>query len=216
MGSSPLTRGKPWRKVTPGKTDGLIPTHAGKTAEVGSRDGDGRAHPRSRGENAQVNCTQSIWYGSSPLTRGKLKKATNTPGPTGSSPLTRGKRNCSRQSGRQAGLIPAHAGKTEGAAGGLAGGGAHPRSRGENSPLTARPPARRGSSPLTRGKLDCRREALPQRRLIPAHAGKTNAGHSWVPLCRAHPRSRGENYNDAPHALAVEGSSPLTRGKLTS
>ena len=50
-GSSPLTRGKPWRKVTPGKTDGLIPAHAGKTVwfiNDGSYDG---AHPRSRGEN---------------------------------------------------------------------------------------------------------------------------------------------------------------------
>ena len=38
---------------------------------------------------------------------------------------------------------------------------------------------------------------------------------SWIVVADegAHPRSRGENTNDAPHAVPVEGSSPLTRGK---
>ena len=50
-GSSPLTRGKPWRKVTPDKTDGLIPAHAGKTVCHAVTSQAWTAHPRSRGEN---------------------------------------------------------------------------------------------------------------------------------------------------------------------
>ena len=51
------------------------------------------------------------------------------------------------------------------------------------------------------------------RGLIPAHAGKTHQATCPVPDTRAHPRSRGENYEA--HALAIQtgGSSPLTQGK---
>ncbi|ERH21014.1 hypothetical protein HMPREF1980_02430 [Actinomyces sp. oral taxon 172 str. F0311] len=70
-----------------------------------------------------------------------------------------------------------------------------------------------GSSPLTRGKLTQLDLQIEQIGLIPAHAGKTDR----CPLARrvrpAHPRSRGENINDALQALLDEGSSPLTRGK---
>ena len=71
-----------------------------------------------------------------------------------------------------------------------------------------------GSSPLTRGKL--RRRGCPrcQRRLIPAHAGKTARSRPQRPRCRAHPRSRGENGQDGHDEGAPAGSSPLTRGKL--
>ena len=71
---------------------------------------------------------------------------------------------------------------------------AHPRSRGENpsSPMT--PGAMSGSSPLTRGKLSTSTLPAAGGRLIPAHAGKTDA-RIWRMLHR-------------------NGSSPLTRGKL--
>ena len=71
-----------------------------------------------------------------------------------------------------------------------------------------------GSSPLTRGKRYTPRPGASERRLIPAHAGKT----WWRPppstRCAAHPRSRGENSDPFRMASAVRGSSPLTRGKL--
>ena len=73
----------------------------------------------------------------------------------------------------------------------------------------------RGSSPLTRGKLAAPPPTISTRRLIPAHAGKTNSRRRFDRSCRAHPRSRGENKGvgrDAPHR---PGSSPLTRGKLS-
>ena len=70
-----------------------------------------------------------------------------------------------------------------------------------------------GSSPLTRGKLPTGRPAGRRRRLIPAHAGKTDSGNrSWI-ISRAHPRSRGENTERTKTMKAYRGSSPLTRGK---
>ena len=90
---------------------------------------------------------------------------------------------------------------------------AHPRSRGENPALAARPATRRGSSPLTRGK---RHRTAPQRgrrRLIPAHAGKTPGITEMATTYKAHPRSRGENEAGGGECRVVAGSSPLTRGK---
>ena len=51
-GSSPLTRGKPSIPRTGRIAAGLIPAHAGKTRGCASLPGPSRAHPRSRGENA--------------------------------------------------------------------------------------------------------------------------------------------------------------------
>ena len=172
---------------------GLIPAHAGKTLSSPLALPDAEAHPRSRGEN---------FLGGSPFL-----------GDVGSSPLTRGKpRTCTKMPLRR-GLIPDHAGKTcvgVGIGGGLS---AHPRSRGENGPLSWCLPGRGGSSPLTRGKLYCVISFPPLVRLIPAHAGKTvrhpmlNAGG------RAHPRSRGENSVIVVSFRCGQGSSPITRGK---
>ena len=70
-----------------------------------------------------------------------------------------------------------------------------------------------GSSPLTRGKRSESQRSQTQRRLIPAHAGKT-VSQAWGSAARsAHPRSRGENAPTPTAAVAPSGSSPLTRGK---
>ena len=92
-GSSPLTRGKRSRAWSPTPTPGLIPAHAGKTAPHDAGAPPAPAHPRSRGENQLPETCIIIGMGSSPLTRGK-----------------RGGWN---RSAARAGLIPAHAGKTE-------------------------------------------------------------------------------------------------------
>ena len=211
-GSSPLTRGKH------GLTDGLkdrerlIPAHAGKTATSSACTGTLWAHPRSRGENGAG--------------RGESRRC------AGSSPLTRGKRR--RQSRRRlaAGLIPAHAGKTESSTPRSTRSWAHPRSRGENhyeyakpenvkgsSPLTRGkrctppPSGAHGSSPLTRGKPCVLQRRLYPRGLIPAHAGKTRRSLSTAKTARAHPRSRGENMGPNLAKAWIKGSSPLTRGK---
>ena len=113
-GSSPLTRGKRDERVVSGYDDGLIPAHAGKTDRPHAGHLLAGAHPRSRGENSTSDEKPARGMGSSPLTRGK---------PLG---LVLGFGN--------AGLIPAHAGKTAWVGLGWLGMGAHPRSRGENSP----------------------------------------------------------------------------------
>ena len=99
----------------------------------------------------------------------------------------------------------------------MAGAGpAHPRSRGENTPARHCTQCAGGSSPLTRGK---RVTLLPWQelvRLIPAHAGKTRPRGTARSAPGAHPRSRGENLRGLGAHGLVDGSSPLTRGKLSA
>ena len=91
----------------------------------------------------------------------------------GSSPLTRGKLVEVAKGHCLQGLIPAHAGKTRERFPRRERSEAHPRSRGENLRVSARPHGPQGSSPLTRGKREAGGQATERRRLIPAHAGKT-------------------------------------------
>ena len=193
-GSSPLTRGKHGLVQAGNGQGGLIPAHAGKTRPVTKRAAPSRAHPRSRGENRCLPEGVTLHQGSSPLTRGKRR---------------------SEDIQRDAdGLIPAHAGKTGTRSLGSMGVGAHPRSRGENLAVWDNVLYPLGSSPLTRGKLP---DSHAQKRLdglIPAHAGKTSQSLLHPFLTPAHPRSRGENVPPGPRRVGVEGSSPLTRGKL--
>ena len=91
------------------------------------------------------------------------------------------------------GLIPAHAGKTDGDTLDLASILAHPRSRGENGVEDVGVVGDAGSSPLTRGKLTHAGLARRERGLIPAHAGKTLTRSGRSAPWAAHPRSRGEN-----------------------
>ena len=111
------------------------------------------AHPRSRGENDLRLIAGMGPQGSSPLTRGKLR---------------RGIRRFKKER-----LIPAHAGKTARLQCKTCARPAHPRSRRENKQLLVAAASQRGSSPLTRGKRDHRRYRDRSPGLIPAHAGKT-------------------------------------------
>ena len=131
----------------------------------------------------------------------------------GSSPLTRGKRRRASHGRLATGLIPAHAGKTRSVPSTATRSWAHPRSRGEN--LCSRPhhESASGSSPLTRGKPCCACPARCRQGLIPAHAGKTLRRRRTRLGTGAHPRSRGENTAAGLPAAGVGGSSPLTRGK---
>ena len=154
------------------------------------------AHPRSRGENERVRLRAIRAWGSSPLTRGK---------------------HAILESGLIPGrLIPAHAGKTPSGGSSAWRRAAHPRSRGENCSHGLVEPGEFGSSPLTRGKPGRTFRCPTVRGLIPAHAGKTGQVISIVIVSRAHPRSRGENVDFFLDHGFVLGSSPLTRGKLSS
>ena len=131
----------------------------------------------------------------------------------GSSPLTRGKPKPASETEPKWRLIPAHAGKTALSSTGSTPPTAHPRSRGENSKSRDIARDSRGSSPLTRGKPTRSPRRTKPGGLIPAHAGKTICNAAPPGTRPAHPRSRGENTR---HRLArnrLAGSSPLTRGK---
>ena len=172
-GSSPLTRGKLWGVNATAQQDGLIPAHAGKTCSPRRRLPGVRAHPRSRGENTAGVVADRQRVGSSPLTRGKQNRVPCKPG--------------------DAGLIPAHAGKTTFRLRRRRIGRAHPRSRGENLRGRVGTGTVEGSSPLTRGKPARQRLCPVVPGLIPAHAGKTIGWAFRTDATRAHPRSRGEN-----------------------
>ncbi len=172
----------------------LIPAHAGKTKARVNTPQAQAAHPRSRGENASGLKICMTSRGSSPLTRGKPHRE---PG-----------RN------RTCRLIPAHAGKTRSLVWPLGCFPAHPRSRGENPLISSKKHPFGGSSPLTRGKRNHYRPTLRDRRLIPAHAGKTAPPSGARVSEPAHPRSRGENRPAFGRSRVGAGSSPLTRGKL--
>ena len=170
-----------------------IPAHAGKTPGMDTTSHCVSAHPRSRGENTLGSALAHQPPGSSPLTPGK--------------PPPRVVRGADLR------LIPAHAGKTEHVEDADAGAEAHPRSRGENCPLSGRSGQTWGSSPLTRGKHGGDRRRRARSRLIPAHAGKTISRYAGRHDVAAHPRSRGENVATSAPTDAQGGSSPLTRGK---
>ena len=73
-GSSPLTRGKLIQAVLSREFQRLIPAHAGKTVRHCASSSLGGAHPRSRGENPLRAHSTQHQGGSSPLTRGKLRR----------------------------------------------------------------------------------------------------------------------------------------------
>ena len=111
-GSSPLTRGARLRLYRRVFTCGLIPAHAGSTAMPNRLAKSSRAHPRSRGEHARIRTHETTREGSSPLTRGALRRAYSA--------------------SYKPRLIPAHAGSTPADRWGHAFARAHPRSRGEH------------------------------------------------------------------------------------
>ena len=132
---------------------------------------------------------------------------------SGSSPLTRGKPSGPIRSRCRSGLIPTHAGKTPGRRSARSGLEAHPHSRGENVARRRSVRASAGSSPLTRGKPPIPAKVRGRRGLIPTHAGKTRRRDPRRDDGRAHPHSRGENFDDDGGRRLDLGSSPLTRGK---
>ena len=192
LGSSPLTRGAPARKVPPARAHGLIPAYAGSTTTARIYAAGLGAHPRLRGEHT-----------------GRLQKNGYS---NGSSPLTRGAHGSVNTSDSAVGLIPAYAGSTRLRPGGRVPIAAHPRLRGEHKVTSSDMRAAVGSSPLTRGALarcPCNRI---EHGLIPAYAGSTLSVTRPSTVGRAHPRLRGEHSDSCANAVGAVGSSPLTRG----
>ena len=152
---------------------GIIPAHAGNTADVSSVRCSDRDHPRACGEHSMAL----------PLVNGS----------TGSSPRMRGTRIPLPTFATEIGIIPAHAGNTSKRLSGGTSGRDHPRACGEHFALPAALFALLGSSPRMRGTHDACGRARSNRGIIPAHAGNTLPPSHCKPNSGDHPRACGEH-----------------------
>ena len=237
VGSSPLSRGILADHAEALAAPGIIPALAGNTSIPSPGRWCGTDHPRSRGEYSSTAQSDFPLPGSSPLSRGIQRRgvsagprcriipalAGNTP-PTcppsakppdhprsrgeyratlcnmtrrsGSSPLSRG------IPGQQVARHPA--------------GVDHPRSRGEYHIPNHGSFAKAGSSPLSRGIPIDRGADSTDTGIIPALAGNTDSPRIRARTAWDHPRSRGEYIPPAVRPARPLGSSPLSRGILST
>ena len=171
--SSPQVRGKQTLVAGGRKKARLIPAGAGKTGSGAAVSSFTAAHPRRCGENIGALIGTVLTAGSSPQVRGKHADTLQTV--------------------RVGRLIPAGAGKTSTAYCATYSSAAHPRRCGENNRIRRGAAVHTGSSPQVRGKPGLHRLRRPDRRLIPAGAGKTSHFVSFFDESAAHPRRCGEN-----------------------
>ena len=113
LGSSPRTRGTGLVHYYAESRRRFIPAHAGNRAAFGAKRWLKSVHPRARGEQNRLSRFKSSATGSSPRTRGTVRK-----------------RFPSVSIGR---FIPAHAGNSWRDGRGQVQGAVHPRARGEQS-----------------------------------------------------------------------------------
>ena len=89
----------------------------------------------------------------------------------------------------------------------------HPRACGANRIAHMSNVNADGSSPRMRGKRTLHRSGLFRERIIPAHAGQTDASTVGEATSMDHPRACGANSIAAASRSASAGSSPRMRGK---
>ena len=172
-GTSPRMRGKlmPVTQWDPATRN--IPAYAGKTYLIGPTVRYAPEHPRVCGENfAELGVEQEL---------------------AGTSPRMRGKHYSTVLGLRPRRNIPAYAGKTECHAAARYSRQEHPRVCGENAVAPYMTCPLPGTSPRMRGKQWNKWRESPDRRNIPAYAGKT---HGRLESSRGkpeHPRVCGEN-----------------------
>ena len=172
-GSSPHTRGAPDGGARERRRLGIIPAYAGSTRVANPPGAFFEDHPRIRGEHRKIQSPIKLMMGSSPHTRGALRR-----------------RNITHQARR---IIPAYAGSTFSSC--LIGlrPRDHPRIRGEHLRFLYSQILLRGSSPHTRGALTFTITFTTSAGIIPAYAGSTGT-LGREPAARGdHPRIRGEH-----------------------
>ena len=111
----------------------------------------------------------------------------------GSSPHTRGAPKRAFKNARIVGIIPAYAGSTQECLQGDRADKDHPRIRGEHNSRVGCFTFSGGSSPHTRGALECGDIPCNAHGIIPAYAGSTKIGRHDGRRPRDHPRIRGEH-----------------------
>ena len=112
-------------------------------------------------------------------------------------------------------IIPAYAGSTSAPASASGSGADHPRIRGEHIDRWDDRVQALGSSPHTRGARRHRHSTGTEQRIIPAYAGSTRGAAERRRHHQDHPRIRGEHVAPDTIELALQGSSPHTRGART-
>ena len=196
LGSSPHTRGARHFGVRDRCRAGIIPAYAGSTGHRARAPCTGGDHPRIRGEHHYSIENIDIVPGSSPHTRGALT--------IGIDEL------------EALGIIPAYAGSTRRQVVARDVLRDHPRIRGEHACLRQSVMGRPGSSPHTRGAREHDRGAAPGVGIIPAYAGSTPVAFNGQDRRRDHPRIRGEHRTTFTVSTKPMGSSPHTRGALST
>ena len=196
VGSSPHPRGT--RCAYPASPDRtrIIPASAGNTVPAPSACPTAWDHPRIRGEHSIARAMRCKKLGSSPHPRGTQ---------------VRGSRE-----GESIGIIPASAGNTAEEPPFRIYMRDHPRIRGEHTTKSFLAAIYEGSSPHPRGT---QRNAVLRRTaggIIPASAGNTQGFHSLLLHQWDHPRIRGEHSSLLMIVSVLRGSSPHSRGTLSS
>ena len=150
----------------------FIPAYAGNSRALFFAIFFSPVHPRLRGELPVYSVPGLMDHGSSPLTRGTHCTETIQPG-----------------KGR---FIPAYAGNSGHSVQGTSICPVHPRLRGELFNIRRLESRSVGSSPLTRGTLNCDFLYFPLNRFIPAYAGNSSLVMKSFLAIPVHPRLRGE------------------------
>ena len=171
IGSSPLARGLPRRRIIEAALTRIIPARAGFTPRRTRKLPPTRDHPRSRGVYGFTLPIRSLLEGSSPLARGLPEQA------AGADSFER--------------IIPARAGFTAKTCLSWTLTRDHPRSRGVYVRAPQTPSQAPGSSPLARGLQTLSVHAQKRLGIIPARAGFTRRLVPARTRRRDHPRSRG-------------------------
>ena len=150
----------------------ITPTHAGKSSCSSADNSIEQNHPRVCGEKSMVCPRSDPGTGSPPRMRGKVPDLTKAAG--------------------QAGITPAHAGKSRPLGVGRVRSWDHPRVCGEKPYHRRLAFARRGSPPHMRGKVKICSVRMTPTRITPAHAGKSGSPPPPLGKVQDHPRTCGE------------------------
>ena len=152
-----------------------------------------RDHPRACGEKSMVCPRSDPGTGSPPRMRGKVPDLTKAAG--------------------QAGITPAHAGKSRPLGVGRVRSWDHPRVCGEKASLNARIAVPSGSPPRMRGKGAAHLFGDLGQRITPAYAGKRSFCLCLLRPSWDHPRTCGEKVHRMQNPQKGRGSPPHMRGK---
>ena len=190
----------------------IIPAHAGNSTPAALAPRIRRIIPAHAGNSNLARALETI-SPDHPRACGELPCSTARSSPfRGSSPRMRGTPNHPRACDLARRIIPAHAGNSPARPRARAPSADHPRACGELRFVSPSSSAASGSSPRMRGTPHPVEDGLPDRRIIPAHAGNSVSSNVSVRSGSDHPRACGELAIRRLALMSPHGSSPRMRG----